>query len=277
MAVNSPHHILISVVLPCYKDAPHLGRNVQKIAQTLDLLRSPYEIILVDDASPDGTGAVADEIAEELGQTRVSVIHHGQNRGRGGAFLSGARQARGEIVGYLDVDLEVSCAYLPECIRLIVNEGADLVIGQRHYRLNLGLIHRHIVSRCYARLVSTVLGIPKFLDSESGYKFFRRTALEPYLDSFIHEGWFWDTEVTSRFHDDDRRIASLPCLFQRDDGKESTVRVFRDAIEYAINLLKYQRARRAFRKAIQTPPCPQQTASGAAWLRGELVVERGLE
>ena len=232
---------MISVVLPCYKDACHLRENVRKIAQILELLGRKFEIILVNDASPDETGTVADEIAAESGEGRVRVFHHPRNRGRGAAFITGARQATGDIVGYLDVDLEVSPVYLVECIHLITHEDADLVVGQRHYRVHLGLFYRHVLSRCYSYLVSRALGIPSHLDSESGFKFFRRQALEPYLHTFIHHGWFWDTEVVSRFHRDGRRIASFPCLFLRNSEKKSTVRLFRDTVRYAYELWRYRR------------------------------------
>jgi len=239
--------MMLTVVLPCYKDAPHLRQNVEHVLQTLELLRLPFEVILVDDASPDDTGAIADEIASELGSDYVRVIHHAVNRGRGAAFVTGAREAKGDIVGYLDVDLEVSAVYLVECVRMIAHDEADLVIGQRHYRVEFGLIYRHILSRSYALLVSSVLRIPYKFDSESGYKFFKRSALEPYLDSFIHEGWFWDTEVVSRFYWDRLRIGCVPCLFLRNAEKTSTVRPVHDTITYCKNLLAYWWASRGFR------------------------------
>jgi glycosyltransferase involved in cell wall biosynthesis len=237
----------VSVVLPCYKDAPHLRQNVERIVQTLELLNVGFEVILVNDASPDETGAIADQIASELGPDYLRVIHHPHNRGRGAAFISGAREARGDIVGYLDVDLEVSPVYLVECVRMITQDEADLVIGQRHYRVEFGLIYRHILSRSYSWLVSTVLRIPRDLDSESGYKFFRRSVLEPYLDLFAHHGWFWDTEVVSRFYWGGRRIGCVPCLFLRNAEKTSTVRPVYDTLEYCRHLISYWRSTRALR------------------------------
>lgn len=238
---------MISVVLPCYKDGPHLKQNVERIIQTLELLNKEFEIILVDDASPDDTGTIADDVACLLGPDRVQVIHHPVNRGRGAAFVSGARAARGGIIGYLDVDLEVSSVYIVECVRKIVKNDADLVIGQRHYQVEFGLLYRHVLSRSYALLVSTVLRIPAHFDTESGYKFFKRTALERYLDSFHHEGWFWDTEVVSRFYWDHRRIESVPCLFLRNAEKNSTVKPVRDTLDYCKNLLAYWRLTRTLR------------------------------
>ena len=237
----------VSVVLPCFNDAPHLKENVERVVQTLDLLNAPYEVILVNDGSPDNTGIVAEEVAEFLGSERIRVIHHAENRGRGAAFVSGAREAQGEIIGFLDVDLEVSSVYLVECVRMIMHDDADLVVGQRHYRLHFGLIYRHVLSRSYALLVSTVLRIPSSLDTESGYKFFKGSVLKTYLETFMHEGWFWDTEVVSRFYWDQRRIASVPCLFLRNADKTSTVRPIRDTMRYCRNLLAYWWASRGLR------------------------------
>jgi glycosyltransferase involved in cell wall biosynthesis len=237
----------VSVVLPCYKDAPHLRRNVGRIVQTLELLNVGFEVFLVNDASPDETGAIAEEIASEFAPGCIHVIHHPHNRGRGAAFVSGAREACGDIVGFLDVDLEVSPVYLIECVRMITHDEADMVIGQRHYRVEFGLVYRHILSRSYSWLVSTVLGIPREFDSESGYKFFKRSVLEPYLNLFTHQGWFWDTEVVSRFHWGGRRIGCVPCLFLRNAEKSSTVRPVHDTVEYCKRLALYWFSTRALR------------------------------
>jgi glycosyltransferase involved in cell wall biosynthesis len=225
--------------------------------QTLDLLALPFEIILVNDASPDNTGLIADQVAASLGGGCIRVIHHSQNLGRGAAFLSGACEARGDIVGFLDIDLEVSPVYLVECIRVLRNENADLVVGQRHYRITIGLIHRHILSATYSWLMSKVLRIPREFDSESGYKFFKRTTLQRYLHTFAHKGWFWDTEVVSRFHWDGLNIRSVPCLFMRDESKRSTVRPVRDTLVYGRNLFAYWQASRNLVARECVPSTPQ--------------------
>jgi glycosyltransferase involved in cell wall biosynthesis len=232
--------MLISLVFPCYREEPHLEANIDRVIETVRLLRSDVEIILVDDVSPDGTRNVIDKLIAKHPESNIRKVFHSSNLGRGAAFMSGFRESRGDFVGFFDVDLEVSPVYLLECIRLL-NQGADLVTAKRYYKVSLAIFYRHVLSVAYSWLVSWFLGIPTSLDSESGYKFFRREALQRYARRFHNQGWFWDTEVVVRFCRDGLRVISFPCLFVRNGDKRSTVRPLHDSIQYFILLIGFKR------------------------------------
>ena len=100
----------ISIVVPCYQDAPHLRRNVQEIYSLLNKTKYSFEMIFVEDCSKDNTKDVILSIAKDF--PNVKCIYHEKNTGRGGAFLDGIKMASGKYVGFLDIDLEVSCVYL---------------------------------------------------------------------------------------------------------------------------------------------------------------------
>jgi glycosyltransferase involved in cell wall biosynthesis len=186
---------MLSLVIPCYREAPHLERHVEQVMQTLDLLKTEYEIIFVDDCSPDNTREVIDKIISSNTGKSIRKIFHEQNLGRGGAFMSGFEAGRGEYVGYFDIDLEVLPLYTVEALRRLTQENADLVVGHRHYKVSFPVFYRHLLSRGYRWLVRTFLQIPASLDTESGYKFFRRSALEKFRGRFHYQGWFWESTV----------------------------------------------------------------------------------
>ncbi len=243
-------HPDLSLIFPCYKEEGHLIPNLERVIRQLELFRFSAEIILVDDKSPDNTALEIREFLKRSPPVPVTALFHVENQGRGAAFLTGARNARGRVVGFLDIDLEVSPTYLSECLPPLFENKADMALPRRTFKVTPSNLYRHLLSRGYAWLAQHALGIPKELDTEAGFKFFRRQALEPYLDRFENFGWFWDTEVVCRFLEDHLRIHSFPCLFVRDPRKKSTVRPLRDSLEYAQRLWSYRRQRILFSRAL---------------------------
>ncbi len=231
----------LSLVFPCYQEEGHLEACVVHVLQTLDLLKVNYEVIFVDDCSRDGTRVAIDRIIARHPDKPLYKVLHERNMGRGAAFMTGFGASTGEIVGFFDIDLEVSAVYLLEALRVLIADQADLVIGHRYYNINFKIFYRHLLSRCYRWLVASWLGVPLVHDTESGYKFFRRQALQRYSGGFHSPGWFWDTEVVTRFYRDGLRVRSFPCLFLRDGSKNSTVRPLRDSISYLRSLISFQR------------------------------------
>jgi hypothetical protein len=153
----------------------------------------------------------------------------------------GFRAAKGEIVGFIDIDLEISPVYTICCV-LEVQDGANVAIGERIYRLQPRFVHRHILSRVYSWLVRRILGLP-FIDTEAGFKFFRREAALELLELTHDQGWFWDTEIVANAHYQGFRVAEVPCLFQRNPNKTSTVKPIRDSIQYFRKLTAFRRQR----------------------------------
>jgi glycosyltransferase involved in cell wall biosynthesis len=228
----------VSLVFPCYLEEPHLKRNVERVIALADATRWRYEVVLVDDKSPDGTA----EIIRELGAAHpecVRGVFHERNRGRGAAVMSGVAQASGNVVGFFDIDLEVAPVYMLACVEA-VQAGAQLVVGARHYAAAKTPL-RTILSRSYRMLAYGVLGIPVDIDSESGYKFFARGAINALAGTFEHDGWFWDTEVVYRFFAAGYEVRTISCEFVRDPTKRSTVHVVRDSLDYARALRTFAR------------------------------------
>ena len=228
----------VSIIIPCYRSEHLLPRGIADLREVLRFSGLAYEIICVDDGSPDEGW----EVLQGLRSATLSVLRHEKNQGRGRAVADGIRNAEGGIVGFIDIDMETP-AY---CILPLINavrSGAEVACGWRVYRLSWGSFHRHILSRGYAFLVRRLLGLP-FRDTETGLKFFRREAILPLLDEIHAGGWFWDTEVMARSFAKGLKVVEIPVPFIRRRETGSTVRVVRDVIYYLRSLMRYRKGRR---------------------------------
>jgi glycosyltransferase involved in cell wall biosynthesis len=234
----------ISVVLACYNEEETLAESFEEIRRTLADFSRTFEVIFVDDVSRDRTREIIARIAAAHPQ-HVRVLLHDRNQGRGATVTDGFRAARGAIVGFLDVDLEVHARYIPSLVRAI-EEGADVATVRRIYALQLGSLDRYFMSRGYSFLVRRLLDVP-LRDTETGYKFFRREALQPVLDAIADPGWFWDTEFMVRAHLGGHVIREIPGAYVRRGDKTSTVRGLRDSWTYFGKLLAFRRELRARR------------------------------
>lgn len=234
----------LSLAIPCYKEEGHLEASVDALCSVLDATRWSYEIVLVDDKSPDGTRAAIERLCARRPQTCRGVFHE-VNRGRGAAFKTGFAASTGQVTGFLDIDLEVHARYVPALVHSILVGGADVATGLRIYLLSqAGGVHRALLSRGYRVLCRAVLGL-RVQDSETGIKFFRRASCEQVVLGARHDGWFWDTEVMVRAQDAGLVIEEVPVVFQRRLDKQSTVRIVRDTWDYLKALWRFRRARKA--------------------------------
>ena len=236
---------LVSVVLACYNEEEILLSSFAEIKDTLDGLGRPYEIVFVDDVSRDRTRELIARIVAAHPGTDIQVLLHEKNRGRGATVTDGFRAARGEIVGYLDVDLEVHARYIPSLVRAI-ESGADVATVRRIYAFQVRSLDRYLMSRGYSFLVRRLLDAP-IHDTETGYKFFRRERLMPVLDEIEDGGWFWDTEFMVRAWRHGLRLEEIPGAYVRRNDKTSTVSGLRDSVAYFHKLLRFRRTLRGGR------------------------------
>jgi dolichol-phosphate mannosyltransferase len=205
------------VVIPTYNEAENVDGIVRAAARELDrTVPGGYRILVVDDASPDGTGEIADRLASELPE--LEVLHRKAKTGLGHAYLAGfARALAGDAEQVIEMDADFSHdpAYLPQL--LSASEDADLVLGSRYVPgggvRDWGLLRR-LVSRgggLYARLVLQV-GIH---DLTGGFKCIHRAVLEAIdLESVRAEGYVFQIEVTYRALLAGFTVREVPIVFR---------------------------------------------------------------
>jgi dolichol-phosphate mannosyltransferase len=201
------------LILPTYNEAENLEALVEAVAAKLP---SSARILVVDDASPDGTGQIADRIAAR--REGVAVLHRPRKEGLGPAYIAGFREALAggaELVLEMDADFSHDPAYLPRLIE--ASRRADLVLGSRYVPgggvSDWGPLRR-AVSRggsAYARLV---LGLD-VRDLTGGYKCIRREVLEAIdLDRITTRGYAFQVELTYRAIRQGFRVAEVPIVFR---------------------------------------------------------------
>ena len=229
----------LSVVLACYNEAGILAPSFGEILETLKDSSARFEIVFVDDASRDATPEIIRSLIAAHPEQQLRAIFHERNQGRGASVSDGLRAARGEVMGYLDVDLEIHSRYIPSLVRAIRN-GADVATVRRIYAFQVRSLDRYVLSRGYSWLVRRLLGT-SLLDTETGYKFFRRATTSELLAAVESQGWFWDTEVMLRAERRGLRIVEIPGAYVRRYDKTSSVRSLRDSVGYFRQLLAFRR------------------------------------
>ncbi len=229
-------HVDVSIVIACYNEAGHLEESVRQIHRTMSGTRYSYELIFVDDGSADSTRDIISRISKEDGRSRF--LFHEVNEGRGKAVTDGLRMARGKVAGFVDIDLETHARYIPPLVAEIL-DGADVACAWRIYKTRLDSITRWIANRGYNLLVRYYLGL-KFMDTETGFKFFNREKILPILDDIVEKHWFWDTEIIALAHLNGLKIVEVPTLYIRRHDKKSTVKVLKDSLYYFRKIISFK-------------------------------------
>ena len=151
-----------------------------------------YDVLIINDASTDSTGKLADEMA--AADERVSVVHHEINRKLGGTLKTGFENAKGELVLYNDADLPFDMAEVSKAVRLLRLYEADVVSAYRFDRTGEGG-RRLLYSYVYNRLIQTVFGL-RLRDMNFAFKLMRRSLLDNI--ELRSEGSFIDVELLAR-------------------------------------------------------------------------------
>ena len=205
------------IVMPTYNERANLERVTEGIMR-----HSFARLLVVDDASPDGTGAIADELAVRY-PDRVEVMHRKGPRGLGLAYVDGLRQAltsNVDAIGQMDADLSHDPVYLPDLVAGL--DRYDLVIGSRYLHgvsvVNWPL-HRIVLSAFANRYIRLVTGLTA-RDCTSAYRVWRRDALANVpLDHARANGYAFLTEMLYEATRAGCRIGEAPIVFvERAEG-----------------------------------------------------------
>ena len=219
------------VIIPTYNESENLPRLVPSVLSRDDRL----EILVVDDASPDGTGRMADEIA--AAEPRVHVLHREGKLGLGTAYLTGFRWGldRGyDVLLEMDADFSHDPQHLPQFLGAI--EEYDVVLGSRylHGRVTvvnwpIGRLLLSYFANVYARWVT---GLP-IADATGGFKAFRAEVLAALdLDRVESNGYAFQIEMSFRAWKKGFRLGEIPIMFVDRDLGESKMskRIVREAV-----------------------------------------------
>jgi len=207
-AVNASYQ-LVEVVVPVFNEERAVGPNVELL---LDFLRTElpfrFRIVVADNASTDGTGEVAAELAER--HEEVSALRL-DRKGRGLALKTAWAASDADVVSYMDVDLSTNLASFLPLVAPLLSGHSELAIGTRlahqaHVRRRL---KRELLSRGYNRLVHLLFHVG-FTDAQCGFKAIRADVARRLLPLVVDESWFFDTELLLLAERNRLRIHEVP-------------------------------------------------------------------
>lgn len=188
---------LLSIVIPMWNEEAYILHTVSVTRDICEALQSSheigaFEIVLVDDASTDATGAIADRLARD--DDRVRVVHHQTNRKLGASVRTGLEAASGDAVLYTDADLPVDMAEIGRALRIMRVYDAGIVSAYRLDRTGEG-VRRAVYSGAYNSLVALLFGT-RVRDVNFAFKLIRRDLLDHL--TLVSEGSFIDAELLIR-------------------------------------------------------------------------------
>jgi glycosyltransferase involved in cell wall biosynthesis len=185
---------MISVILPAYNEENKIGDVINETVKALDRITDSWEIIVVDDGSKDLTFAIAKEFAKNDG--RVRAISYGKNMGKGFALKYGFEHSRGDLIVFMDADLDLHPKQIKKFIEIMEKEKADVVVGSKRHpesKVNYPL-KRRILSDVYFLIVKVLFNL-NVRDTQVGLKLFKREVLRDVMPRILVKRYAFDVEV----------------------------------------------------------------------------------
>jgi dolichol-phosphate mannosyltransferase len=207
----------VLVVIPTYNEA----ENLRPIVERLRTAVPSVDVLVADDNSPDGTGAIADELAADDPQVRV--LHRAGKEGLGKAYVAGfgwAKEQNYDAVVEMDADGSHAPEELPKLLDALTE--ADVVLGSRWVKGGKVLNwpwHRHVISRVGNFYTWLALGMP-YKDATGGYRVYRMPVLDKIeYESVASQGYCFQVDLSYRSHNSGFKVVEVPITFaERERG-----------------------------------------------------------
>jgi glycosyltransferase involved in cell wall biosynthesis len=244
---STPPKVELSVVVPAYREGRRIYDNLNRLVRELDKLGVPYEVIVVSDGNTDTTVREAMRVDSPA----IRVFHYPMNIGKGFALSCGVDQSAGELVTFIDADMELDPANIKGFVELMEASDCDAVIGsKRHPQSKVAYPKfRRFQSAIYQLLVLMMFNL-NVRDTQTGLKLFRRGVLQQVLPLLAIKKFAFDLEllVVARQLGYQRIVEapiSLDYQFETTVGLRSAWRVLWDtaAIFYRLRVLHYYQRR----------------------------------
>lgn len=225
------------VVVPTYNERTNLPLLIGQVME-----QTGFSVLVVDDSSPDGTGQIAEDLSRSYAG-RVAVLHRSPPRGLGRSYQEGLRRALelgAEVICQMDADLSHDPAYLPQLVA--ATDEADVIVGSR-YVTGVSVanwpLHRLLLSLAGNAYVRMITGL-RVRDATSGFKCWRRSALNRVLDSPLRsEGYALQFEMLFHAARARFRIVEIPIIFveRREGASKMSWRVMRESLLRPLQLM----------------------------------------
>ncbi len=232
-------HNELSVIIPCYKEAEVIRKNILTVFDYLKGKFSRFEIIVITDGSPDDTLNIVKILKEERKDIPLRIFSFEKNHGKGAAVRAGILKSKYDPVMFIDADLTIPIDELDSFLQAL--ESADIAIASRLVSGSRfeepSPWYRVLTARGFHLLQIFILGNFEFSDTQCGFKVFRRSAALNLFGRSRVNRFAFDTEILFLAKKQNYRITILPVRIEK-DPRNTNVRVFRDSINMFGALLK---------------------------------------
>lgn len=204
-----------SIIIPTYNERENIPTLILLLVEQFGLLGLAFQVVVVDDNSPDGTQAVVKELQQQHGQYTIELVTRPRKLGLGSAYMHGLQYATGDFVILMDADLSHHPKYIPEFIKRQRETQCDIVTGTR-YRKPGGIVgwrfHRKLIS-WGANTLASVLLRSSVSDLTGAFRLYKRGCLEKLLPLITSKGYAFQMEVVIRAQRLKLRIEEVPIVF----------------------------------------------------------------
>jgi dolichyl-phosphate beta-glucosyltransferase len=247
--------VALSIVVPAFDEDGRIGPTLSAVRGYLEPRGLPAEIIVVDDGSRDETSARAREALAGFPEARI--VRFPENRGKGAAVKAGVLEARGDLILVSDADLSTPITEIEKFLPLMEG-GADVVIGSRalsgsDIQVRQGIV-RESMGKVFNRLVRLFV-LKGFLDTQCGFKLFRRDAARALFADSEVRGFGFDVEILALCARRGFRVREAPVVWR--NSPPSKVRIVKNSLGMIADLVRIRRRLGRARTANPSPTSPR--------------------
>lgn len=233
----------VDICVPAYNEALILEKSTKQLYEFCEknLTNIDWQVVLVINGSTDNSIAIAEELKKTYQHLSVVVF---KKAGRSQALIDYWKISSANIVSYMDCDLAVDLEALPRLLNPLINNQADLTIGNRFHKNSLvqRSFLRELSSRSYNLLAKIIIG-HKQKDLQCGFKAIKKEAFNKLPIKNQDDIWFFDTELILWANKLNLKVESIPVNWQeiRLGKRQSTVKIISTTINFSKNLLKLKK------------------------------------
>ncbi|MEO8424937.1 MAG: glycosyltransferase [Actinomycetota bacterium] len=228
---------MLSVIVPAYREESTILQTLERMVKILDSLAMPYEVIVVSDGNTDATAERAKELQSDL----VRVLDYPDNKGKGYALRFGTGAATGDLVAFIDGDLDIHPEGIVRFLEMIKDPAVDAVVASKSHpesQVKYPLFRR-LQSRTF-RLLVRLLFTLNVSDTQTGLKLFRREVLDVCLPHVTTDGFAFDLELLVLANDAGFHVIEGPVQL---DFNFSTTTGARAVVDMIRQMLRLERSR----------------------------------
>jgi glycosyltransferase involved in cell wall biosynthesis len=197
LSVPSSEHVTrpgtqLSVIVPAFREGRHIAQNLRRLLSELDRLGTSYEVIVVSDGNTDDTVLEAESVVSP----NIKVVQYDVNMGKGYALRCGVSRSSGELITFIDADMELDPRYIKPFLGVMEGFDCDAVIGsKRHPMSNVHYpFFRRLQSLIYQILIRVLFQL-KVRDTQTGLKLFKRRVLADVVPLLAIKRFAFDLEL----------------------------------------------------------------------------------